>query len=68
MKEAEKIADPEELIPIKTRKSIKAADPVLKNYKNKAELWLRVWVDCCRPTSGSVADIKQKKRKNIKST
>ena len=66
MKEAEKIAVPQERIRIKTRKSIWAADPELKNFKNKAKLWLRIWVDCGRPTTGSVADIKQKTKNDYK--
>ncbi|XP_065584325.1 uncharacterized protein LOC136043326, partial [Artemia franciscana] len=66
MKEAEKIAVPQERIRIKTRKSIWAADPELKNLKNKAKLWLRIWVDCGRPITGSVADIKQKTKNDYK--
>ena len=45
MKEAEKIAVPEERIRTKTRKSIWAAVPELRNYENEAKLWLRIWVD-----------------------
>ena len=65
MKEAEKIAVPKERIYIKTRKSIWAADPELKNFKNKAKLWLRIWVDCGRPITGSVADINKKTKNEI---
>ena len=51
MKEAERVAVPEERVKFNTRKPEWSWDPGLKSAKNRAKFWLHVWVSCERPRS-----------------
>ena len=66
MKRAEEAAVPRQRIRKRTQKPIWSMDPCLKSIKNKAKLWLQIWNECGRPSSGCVADIKRKTKTNYK--
>ena len=66
MKEAKRVAVPEERVKFNTRKPEWSWDPGLKSVKNKAKFWLRIWVSCERPCSGVVFQLKQKTKLEYK--
>ena len=66
MKREEEAAVPRQRIRKRTQKTIWSMDPCLKSIKNKAKLWLQIWNECGRPSSGCVTDIKLKTKTNYK--
>ena len=66
LKKAEEVAVPLCRFKLKTRGSIWKSDPDLKIVKNRAKLWLRIWVACGRPLRGHLFDIKQKTKLEFK--
>ena len=60
MKSTEEAAVPRQRIRKRTQKPIWSMDPCLKSIQNKAKLWLHLWNECGRPSSGCVADLKRK--------
>ena len=45
-----------------TRGSIREEDPELKSVKNRAKLWLRIWIACGRPKSEHLFNLKQRSK------
>jgi len=66
LKRAEEVAVPQERVRKSTRKPMWSCDPELKSVKNKAKLWLRIWVANGRPLAGNVFEIKQKTKREFK--
>ena len=66
MKQAENVAVPLVRVKLKTRSPIWKEDPGLKAVKNRAKLWLRIWIACGRPLRGQVFDIKSKTKAEFK--
>ena len=66
IKSAAKTAVPSECVRTGTRNPFWKVDPKVKIAKQKAKFWLRVWIACNRPSSGSVHQIKQKTKREYK--
>ena len=66
LKSAAKTAVPSECVRTGTRNPFWKVDPKVKMAKQKAKFWLRMWIACNRPSSGSVHQIKQKTKREYK--
>jgi len=66
LKRAEEFSVPQERVRRSTKKLIWSCDPEVRIVKNKAKLWLRIWIDNSRPQSGNVFEIKEKTKRVFK--
>ncbi|XP_065566258.1 uncharacterized protein LOC136031014 [Artemia franciscana] len=65
LKSAAKKAVPSECVRTGTRNPFWKVDTKVKMDKQKAKFWLRMWIACDRPSSGSVHQIKQKRNGTV---